>query len=84
MCITCFNKRVILISFWGGDVNRNNQQAEVFDHDRGTNGTFQLRVEGDQDVFEVVLFISYKFSYIFIYKYTPNEHLISCFNTNLP
>ena len=84
MYIIYCNNRGTLISFWGVDVNRNNQQAEVFDHDRGTNGTFQLRVEGDQDVFEVVPFISYKFIYRFIYKYTPNEHLISCFKTNLP
>ena len=35
-------------------VNSNNQQTEVFDHDRGTNGTFQLHVEGDQNIFEVI------------------------------
>ena len=35
-------------------ISSNNQQTEVFDHDRGTNGTFQLHVEGDQDIFEVI------------------------------
>jgi hypothetical protein len=34
-------------------VNSNNQLTEVFDHDRGTNGTFQLHVEDDQNIFEV-------------------------------
>ena len=34
-------------------VNSNNQLTEVFDHDRGTNGTFQLHVEEDQNIFEV-------------------------------
>ena len=35
-------------------ISSNNQQTEVFDHDRGTNGTFQLHVEGDQNIFEVI------------------------------
>ena len=34
-------------------INSDNQYTEVFDHDRGTNGTFQLHVEGDQNIFEV-------------------------------
>ena len=84
MFIICFNNRGTLISFWGVDVNRNNQQAEVFDHDRGTNGTFQLRVEGDQDIFEVVLFKSCKSIYMLYHKYATNEHLIPCFKINLP
>ena len=33
-------------------INSDNQYTEVFDHDRGTNGTFQLHVEGDQNIFE--------------------------------
>ena len=33
--------------------NSNNQLTEVFDHDRGTNGTFQLHVEDDRNIFEV-------------------------------
>ena len=27
--------------------------AEVFDHDRGTNGTFTLNIDGDGGIFEV-------------------------------
>ena len=46
-----------LISIWAFVsfmLSSNNQQTEVFDHDRGTNGTFQLHVEGDQNIFEVI------------------------------
>ena len=47
---------VVIIS-----INSDNQYTEVFDHDRGTNGTFQLHVEGDQDIFEVKMtyFLTY-------------------------
>jgi hypothetical protein len=27
--------------------------AEVFDRDRGTNGTFSINIEGDRGIFEV-------------------------------
>ena len=41
--------RATPILFLGG----NNVLPEVFDHDSGTNGTFQLFLEGDQGIFEV-------------------------------
>ena len=40
--------RATPILFLGGNV-----VPEVFDHDSGTNGTFQLFLEGDQGIFEV-------------------------------
>ena len=40
--------RATPILFLGGNV-----LPEVFDHDSGTNGTFQLFLEGDQGIFEV-------------------------------
>ena len=36
------------ITFLGTDV-----EAEVFDYDSGSNGTFNLYVDGDQGIFEV-------------------------------
>jgi hypothetical protein len=40
--------------------------AEVFDHDRGTNGTFTLSIEGDGGIFEVSFNpISFFFQYYF-------------------
>ena len=44
--------RATPILFLGGNV-----LPEVFDHDSGTNGTFQLFLEGDQGIFEVISFI---------------------------
>ena len=41
--------RATPILFLGG----NNVLPEVFDHDSGTNGTFQLFLEGDLGIFEV-------------------------------
>ena len=40
--------RATPILFLGGNV-----VPEVFDYDSGTNGTFQLFLEGDQGIFEV-------------------------------
>ena len=40
--------RATPILFLGGNV-----VPEVFDHDSGTNGTFQLFLDGDQGIFEV-------------------------------
>ena len=48
--------RATPILFLGGSV-----VPEVYDHDSGTNGTFQLFLEGDQGIFEVIsgdIFIS--------------------------
>ena len=42
--------RATPILFLGG----NNVVPEVYDHDSGTNGTFQLFLEGDQGIFEVI------------------------------
>ena len=38
---------------WGWGVLGSNVVPEVFDYDSGTNGTFQLFLEGDQGIFEV-------------------------------
>lgn len=39
------------ITFLGVDV-----ATEVFDYDRGSNGTFNLHVEGDQGIFEACFY----------------------------
>ena len=45
--------RATPILFLGG----NNVLPEVFDHDSGTNGTFQLFLEGDLGIFEVRMYV---------------------------
>jgi hypothetical protein len=43
----------------GVGVLGSNVVPEVFDYDSGTNGTFQLFLEGDQGIFEVRNFFCY-------------------------
>ena len=45
--------RATPILFLGGVGNTKEVLPEVFDHDSGTNGTFQLFLEGDQGIFDV-------------------------------
>ena len=53
--------RATPILFLGGNI-----VPEVFDHDSGTNGTFQLFLEGDQGIFEVRNILPLNFSSFFI------------------
>ena len=45
--------RATPILFLGGNSGNEEVLPEVFDHDSGTNGTFQLFLEGDQGIFDV-------------------------------
>ena len=54
--------RATPILFLGGVGNTNEEVLpEVFDHDSGTNGTFQLFLEGDQGIFDVCVKFPHQF-----------------------
>ena len=46
---------ILFLGGAGGNSGANTEEVlpEVFDHDSGTNGTFQLFLEGDQGIFDV-------------------------------
>ena len=58
--------RATPILFLGGNV-----VPEVFDHDSGTNGTFQLFLEGDQGIFEVRNIFPLNFSSFLLLSLLP-------------
>ena len=65
--------RATPILFLGG----NNVLPEVFDHDSGTNGTFQLFLEGDLGIFEVWMYVKKKRCQLPATSFENNELFIS-------